>query len=276
MRSLITFSIILLAAMTVTSQSAIRRVDFKNFTYPATCASDESENVTVEDGEYSYEKEEDGYVDRFYFKVYAPEYGDLTGDGVEEAVIIAVCNTGGTGNFTEGYVFGVRNGKPELIARFPGGDRANGGLRSAKVVNRQLVIESNDTGEWGGACCPEYIVTSKYRLSGKNLIRIGIPSRREIYPVERVTFARGTSGKTFTVTIPGDEGKRFVVGARAGQELVVSVSSDDASLMLLDDASVTHGINNFLARLTKNGDHTIQVQNNTDKPLTITVNIRIQ
>ncbi len=267
---------LLICAAGVTAQTNIRQVDFGNFAYPAFCAGEESETITVEDSEYAYETKEDGHTDRRYFKVSAPEFGDLTGDGKDEAVIISVCNTGGTGNFTEGYIYSIKGGKPELIARLPGGDRADGGLRSAKVVNKQLVIESNDTGELGGACCPEFIVTSKFRLQGEKLIAVLTPSRRAIFPIERVTFARGTSGKTFTTTLPADEGKQFVVGAKAGQQLVVSTSSDDASLQLLDDASVTHGINNFLARLPKNGDYTVQIQNNTDKPLTITVNIRIQ
>jgi hypothetical protein len=274
MRIAILFTLLICAAGTA-AQTNIRQVDFGNFSYPAFCAGEESETITVEESEYAYEKEEDGYTDRMYFRVSAPEYGDLTGDGREEAVLISVCNTGGTGNFTEGYVYGIKGGKPVLIARIPGGDRAYGGLRSARVVNKQLVIESNDTGELGGACCPEFIVTSKYRLQGEKLIAVGTPLRRAIFPVERVTFARGTSGKTFTTTLPADEGKRFVVGARAGQQLRVSTSSDDASLQLLEDASVTYGVNNFRARLTMTGDHTIQIQNNTDKPLTITVNIKI-
>lgn len=277
MRSLFySIGLLFVATTVAAAQTDIRKVDFQNFAYPAFCAGEETETIKVEDGEYAYEKLEDGYTDRMYFKVSAPEFGDLNGDGKDEAVLISVCNTGGTGNFTEGYIYSMKGGKPELIARIPGGDRAYGGLRSAKVVSGRVVIESNDVGELGGACCPEFIVTTTYRLTGGKLNVVGTPARRPIFPVERVTFARGTSGKTFTTTLAADAGKRFIVGARAGQQLVVSTSSDDASLQLLDDASVTHGINNFLARLTKNGDHTVQIQNNTDKPLTITVNIRIQ
>jgi hypothetical protein len=41
------------------------------------------------------------------------------------------------------------------------------------------------------------------------------------------------SGKTFKITIPEEEGRRYIVGARAGQTLTVTVDTDQASLRLL-------------------------------------------
>jgi hypothetical protein len=271
-------SLALLFVSTISSiaQSDIRRIDFKNFTYDAMCVGEESAKVTVKDGEFSSEKQEDGYVDRFYFNVFDIAYGDLTGDGKDEAVILTVCNTGGTGNFSEGFVYTTKANKPSLIARIPGGDRAYGGLRSAKVVGGLLVIESNDVGEMGGACCPEFIVTTKYNVAGGKLVQAGKADRRDLYQTERVSFAKGTSGKIFQVRIPADGAKRLVVGAGANQNLFVSVSSKDASVRLLEDAAVTEGINNFTAKLPKNGDYTIEIQNQTSRDIKITVNVKIQ
>ncbi|HEX6124426.1 MAG TPA: hypothetical protein VFZ23_03560, partial [Pyrinomonadaceae bacterium] len=217
-------------------QHSIRAVDFKNFTYMANCISETPSKVTVKDGEFSEEKQEDGYVDRFYFNVLHIEYGDLTGDRQDEAIILTVCNTGGTGNFSEGFVYSMKAGKPSLVARIPGGDRAYGGLRSTRVENGLLVVESNDVGPEGGACCPQVIVTTRYKLTGNRIVKSGKEVRREIYPKERVTFAAGTSGKTFTTRIPAEEGKRFIVGGRAGQTLTVSIDTDKASLRLLEEA----------------------------------------
>ncbi|MDM7921693.1 MAG: hypothetical protein QUS14_05285 [Pyrinomonadaceae bacterium] len=275
MKILIAVALTFAASASLFAQ-AIRDVDFRNFTYSPYCAGSTPENVTVINDEFSEEKQEDGYVDRFYFKVYQPEYGDLNGDRLEEAVILSVCNTGGTGNFSEGFVFGTSAKKLVLLGRIPGGDRAYGGLRSAVIKNGLLVVESNDVGELGGACCPEVIVTTTYRLEGGKLSVVGVPVRREIFPVERIVFKRGTSGITFTTRLPADEGKRFVLGARAGQTLSVSVNSEDASLRLLEDANVTFGINNFLARLPKTGDYTIEVRNNAATEMDVQVNIKIQ
>ncbi|MGQ0543606.1 MAG: hypothetical protein ACT4O9_17470 [Blastocatellia bacterium] len=267
--------LLLISAVTVIAQSDIRSVDFKNFTYEPLCAGEESEKVTVKDGEFSFEKQMDGYVDRFYFNIFDTAFGDLDGDGKEEAVILSVCNTGGTGNFSEGYVYKIRSGKPLRVARIMGGDRAYGGLRSARIIGRFIVIERNDVGEMGGACCPEFVLTEKYRLSGDKVVEIGKATRRDMIPTERVLFAKGTSGKTFTTNIAGGEAKRFIVGARAGQRLSVSINTDRASLRLLGEARVTEGINSFVAVLPRNGDYTFEVQNNADNNLKIAINVKI-
>ena len=180
----------LIAAVAITSlgqnSSRIRKTDFKNFTYPAYCAGEQSEKISVKNREYSKETQEDGYVDRFWFKVFSIKYGDLTGDKRDEAVILSTCNTGGTGYFTEGYIYSMAAGQPKLIARIGGGDRAFGGLRDARVENGLLIVESNDAGEDGGACCPQFIVTQRYKLAGRKLIASGKPSRSPVPPDENI------------------------------------------------------------------------------------------
>jgi len=267
---------VLVMSLGAFAQGDITKVDFKNFTYEAFCASEEAENVTVKDGAFSKETQEDGYVDRFYFDVRDVAFGDLTGDGKPDAAVISVCNTGGTGNFSEGYVYSMIRGKPTLIARIPGGDRAYGGLRSVNIETGLLIVESNEVGEMGGACCPEFVVTSRYRVTGTKLIASGKPLKRPLVPTTRVTFDRGTSGKTYNnVKIAAGETIRYKVGARANQKLAVSVSSDSASLRLIEDAEVTPGINNFLAVLPSSGDYTIEIENTSNAEISITVNIKI-
>ena len=260
----------------VLGQGNIRSVDFKNFTYSVQCISETPQDITVKDGEFSKEEQQEGYVDRYQFNVYDIAFGDLDRDRSDEATVLTICNTGGTGNFSEGYVFSMKHGKPALVTRIPGGDRAYGGLRRTRVENGLLVVESNDVGPEGGACCPQVIVTTTYRVSGGRIAKVGKEVRREIYPKERLTFAKGTSGKTFKATLPPEEGKRFVIGAKAGQTLTVSIDTNKASLRLLEETEIKFGINNFLARLPKSGDYTIEVQNDSDAEVTLTVNVRIQ
>lgn len=269
-------SVFFTITVSVFGQGDIHKVDFKNFTYLAQCISETPEKITVKNGEFSKETQEDGYVDRYYFSVFDIAYGDLNGDRRDEAIVLSVCNTGGTGNFSEGFIFSMKAGKPLLVARIPGGDRAYGGLRRTRVEDGVLVVESNDVGPEGGACCPQIIVTTKYKLAGSRVVKFGKETRRDIYPRERVTFTKGSSGKTFTTTIPSSEGKRFIVGGRAGQTLTVSIDTDKASLRLLEEADVNFGINNFLVKLPKTGDYTIEIQNDSDAPLSVTVNIKIR
>ena len=254
----------------------IRKVDFKNFTYQPSCTYEDKKNITVKNGEFSAEKQEDGYVDRFYFNISSVTYGDLNGDNSEEAVVLTICNTGGTGNFSEGFVYTLKGDKPVLFVTIPGGDRADGGLRSARVDNGQLVVESNDPGENGGACCPQVVITARYDLSTGKLKKIGAVERRDLFPLQRINFAKGTSGTTMTVKIPAGEGRRYIVGARAGQILDVSTNTDKADLRLLEDAETTQNTNGFSATLPKSGDYTVEVTNFEDSPLEVILNIRIR
>lgn len=267
--------VLMFASLGVCAQANIRKVDFQNFTYEPSCAGEDTTKVTVAGGEFSEEKKIDEYTERFFFKVFNIIYGDLNGDRAEEAVILSVCNTGGTGNFTEGFVYSMKRGKPALVARIPGGDRADGGLRKAWIENGLLLIESNDGERSRGACCPGGTITEKVKLSGSKLLTVGQPIRKDLFPPQRVTFAKGASGATMKLTIPANEGKRLIVGARSGQTLSVSIDTDKASVDLDDDADVTNNINGFSAVLPKSGDYTIRVTNYEDIPLVVTVNIKI-
>jgi len=275
MRSARVLVFVFASCLTITAQSDIHSVDFKNFTYSAHCAGDSPENYKVKEGEYAFEKQEDGYVDRLYLNVMSVAYGDLNGDKKDEAIVLTVCNTGGTGNFSEGFVYGLKAGKPALLVRIPGGDRGYGGLRETRVENGLLAVDSNDAGENGAACCPEFIVTTKYKLTAGKLVRFGPETRREVVPTKRVTFAKGTSSSTIKVKIPAGEAVRYIVGARGGQKLSASVSSDQVSIRLIEDAEVTTGDNNLLAVLPKNGDYTIEVENTSAADIEVTVSIKI-
>lgn len=260
----------------------IRKVDFKNFTYQPSCAGpdDTPADVAVKNGEFSEEKKVDDITERFYFEIFSVTYGDVNGDRSEDAVILSTCNTGGTGNFSEGFIYEMKNGKPALLMRIPGGDRAYGGLREARVENGLLVVESNDVGELGGACCPEYIVTTKYKVKDNKLEQSGAESRREIYPAQRVEFAKGTSKTTLTVNLPEDSGiKRLVVGARAGQTLTVSAATSDKSekievMLLKGEADTTETDNKLTARLKENSDYIIQLRGAAEKSVSVTIEIR--
>lgn len=271
-------AVCLLLTASVFAQGDMHKVDFKNFTYSAHCLGDRPSKITVKDGEFSQEKQEDGYVDRFSFSIMDIAFGDLNGDKQDEAIVLSICNTGGTGNFSEGFIYSMRAGKASQVGRIPGGDRGYGGLRSTRVENGMLLVDSNDAGTEGAACCPQYIVTTKYRLGPRGgILKVGKSERRELYPKERVTFAKGMSSKTFETTIRAEEGKRFIVGAGSGQTMTVSIDTDKASVRLLEEeAEVKHGTNSFVAKLQKSGDYTIEVQNDSDAPLTLIVTIKIK
>lgn len=265
-------------ATPVTAQPDIRKVDFQNFTYTPSCSGedDKPEKITVKKGEFSRKKEIDGFVESFYFSVLSVEYGDLNGDGQDEAAINTVCNTGGTGQFTEGLIYTMKAGKPSLVIRFLGGDRADGGIREMKVADGLLVVEINDGERNTGACCPEGVIKSRYRLTGDKLTEVGKGVKRELYPRERLAFDKGASSTTFTVKIASGDRKRYTVGARAGQTLSVTVDSGDVSLAALDDLETTTGTNSFTAKVPKSGDHSFEVANDGEKDKVVKVSVSIR
>lgn len=266
-----------LAAAVFAQKGGIGKVDFNNFTYQPYCAGEKAAKVTVKDGEFSKETQQDGYTDRFYFKVFSVTYGDLTGDGRDEAIVLTVCNTGGTGNFSEGFIYTLKFGKPSLLARIEGGDRAHDGLRSAVVEDGLLLlVERNDAGEAGGACCPEFVVTTKYRLYDRKLAMSGVPLRRELYPLTPIRFARNASSATVKVTVAPDDRKRFILSARAGQVMSVSVDSPKISVRLLEDALVTEGVNGFTAKLQKGGNYTVELSNYEETAVEVTLTVGIE
>ncbi|MFL6467621.1 MAG: hypothetical protein ACJ72Z_06660 [Pyrinomonadaceae bacterium] len=275
-RFFILLSLLIFAAGACQAQSDIRKVDFKNFTYRPHCAGEETQTLTVKNGEYSMEKQMQDYVDRLYFNIFSVTYGDVDGDKTDEAIVLSTCNTGGTGNFSEGFVYKLQSGRPQLMARISGGDRAYGGLRAANVVDGLLVVERNDPGKDGANCCPELILSQKYKMTNGKLVEVGKATSRPIFPTERVSFDRGASGKTITVIVPANEGKRLLIGARAGQHLTVSAGNTKAQVRLLEDARITEGVNNFVAVLPKSGDYTIEISNQTDDAITVVLNIKIQ
>ncbi|MBS1792663.1 MAG: hypothetical protein JSS81_02345 [Acidobacteria bacterium] len=261
-------------AKAATPADEIRKTDFKNYTYEPSCAYDDPKKITVKKGEYTRDKGDD----KMFFSVESVNYGDLTGDKIEEAVVVTVCNTGGTGNFSEGFIYTLKDGKPELLSRIEGGDRADGGIRSAKVENGLLVVDRNDPGKNGGACCPEAAIKSKYRLEGKTLKQVGGDEKRDLYPPQRVRFERGAVDATVDVKLTDeDDIKRFIVSARAGQSLSVYSSSTDVSITLVDgDADVSKDGDSLEATLRQNGDFVIQVQKISDRSISSSITFEIQ
>lgn len=252
----------------------IKKTDFKNYTYETNCAGEKAEKLTVKNGEYSREKGDD----RVFFNVYAVTYGDVNGDADDDAIVLTNCNTGGTGQFSEGWVFAMKDGKPSLIANIEGGDRAYGGIRSAKAEGGVILVDQNDAGDEGGACCPEFAIVTKYKFDGKGLKKIGADPRRELYPAQRVKFSRGETSTTISLKLSADDDiKRYVVGASAGQTLFVTTSSKDLTLSLIDGEGETLQDGESLeVNLNENGDFKFQLQKTSEKSVNATLTIEIR
>jgi len=98
-------------------------------------------------------------------------FGDVDGDGAEEAILIVSSNLGGAGTMIEGYVFGLKDGAPVLRARIEGGDRGEGGLESAQVAGGEVVVRRFETGPTDAVCCPSRVLIERWRWSNGQLVK---------------------------------------------------------------------------------------------------------
>jgi hypothetical protein len=102
-------------------------------------------------------------------------FGDVTGDGIEEALIVLTVSIRGSAIPYYVYVYAWNGTKPKLIWSFETGDRADGGLRRVFSESGDLALELYGKNKfiagnlYGGdrpACCPDSFTRSYYKWTG--------------------------------------------------------------------------------------------------------------
>ncbi len=176
--------------------SPIRRIDFRNFTFPlAPYEKDhfKAQSITARNGKYDNEK---SHYEWRSARVGQVIYGDLTGDGREEALVPLTLEWIGANpansSDTEFYIFTIRNDtvSPLVMAdefddwtdytpyRNPT-DQCDGWIWGSDVKIERQVLKFNL--KVGGRHCVDngYDVTMKYRWNGSRLILIEKPLKRK-------------------------------------------------------------------------------------------------
>jgi hypothetical protein len=205
-----------------------------------------------------------GPIEGGSFEVQEVVYGDLTGDGRDEAVVRTVCNSGGSGFFDEGFVYTMKGGKPVLAGRLPGGDRAVGSVRCARIAEGALEVErvGNDTGTALGV---EFVDLESWRLRGKDLERVGSPVRRKLRggKAEEIRFAEGASSAVVHGRIAKPQGQaEYVLRARSGQTLKARITSKSGKAgfeVMIDDYTMVCRTAEWKGELSSSGEYRIFV-----------------
>jgi hypothetical protein len=138
---------LLLAPQVTYSQrrvSSIRSVDFANFTYRLPDGPNTEDYVTLRGGKRPQARNKKGEIIEDEMSLGEITYGDVTGDGVEEAIIYLDIVTGGSAAPGVIYIYTLRSGKPKLLWSFYTGDRADGGLHQVYADKGRLVVELNE------------------------------------------------------------------------------------------------------------------------------------
>ena len=174
----------------------IRHVDFKNFSFPW----DEKWAETVpslwhwinqppqayiqtvrgmhhfySSGQDEYERERAPLV-----SVDSVTYGDLDGDGMEEAAVHLNYSGGGTANWDFLYVYKLVRGRPKLMAILESGSRADGGLVRTSIAAGLLVLDFADAERRVGDCCSQGYIRVRYRWWNRGFTEEGPRERGDL------------------------------------------------------------------------------------------------
>jgi hypothetical protein len=158
--------------------SFIRRVDFGNFTFPSLPTNKCSmEQVRLIKGTYDAPKlrAQRSEEDCWSVVLVSVDYGDVTDDGVEEAMVVLYAEAGGNESRQDVFVYASEGSDPKLLWKFATGDGADGGLKRVFADNGKLVIELYGLGAkigkdvYGmnppevGTCCPKHFTRTIYK-----------------------------------------------------------------------------------------------------------------
>ena len=147
---------------------------------------------------------------------------------------------------------------------------------SAKISNGRLIVESNDPGENGASCCPEFILTTTYQLRAGKLEPIGKPLRRAVITRINVRFRPGASSTS--LKIPIDVGLRvqLVFRANRGQRLEITAIPARQLNLWMDDSEFINQGNKFITTLKNSGEQIVSLESlsRRNQIFNITVTIR--
>ena len=92
----------------------------------------------------------------------------LDGDGVDDAAVTLVTNTGGSGSFVQLVAVVNQSGEPSPNASASLGDRVR--VEAIRIAELQIEIDLVVHGPSDPLCCPSMSVTRIYILEDSNLI----------------------------------------------------------------------------------------------------------
>jgi hypothetical protein len=156
-----------LRASSELQKGGIRKVDFQNFDYASSCIGEDEPTriIHVSKGQAN-DQDEDFWADK-------PVYGDLKGDGQEEAVVVLSCHPSEmSANVvsSEIFVFEMSASGPKILAKLPSSNWGGRRVESATLSGKYVVV-----GYLDGECnaCTDWIVSVRFQWNGAWLVRVG-------------------------------------------------------------------------------------------------------
>jgi heat shock protein HslJ len=177
------------------------------------------------DGEYRKPIVE-GSATELVIRLVDTAFGDLDGDGVEDAVVILVTDPGGSGTFYDLAVVLNRDGNPEHIATASLGDRAK--IQALSIGAGHIVVRMITHGPEDPMCCPTQEVEQTFALQEGELVQI---ASQVFSPVD------GGSSDAITAEVGGIVWKWEGFENAAGETSIVVDDPNKYTLQLLPDGT---------------------------------------
>lgn len=151
--------------------------DLRNATLPDPCTGG-GRTVRLVDGVGTYPSPFDPSAEG-ELEVEPIGEADLDGDGAIELVAHLRCMPGGSGQADSVRAYHVEAGAYVEVATIPGGDRADGGLESARIDAGSIVVE-RASGDTEGLCCPTHVSRETWSLRDASFVRTSAEPPRPI------------------------------------------------------------------------------------------------
>jgi len=131
-------------------------------------------------------------------------FGDLNGDGPEDAAVILVENGGGTGQFESVVVMVNQNGVPAQAGVAQLGDRVQ--VNSLAIQDGRVMLDMLVQGPNDALCCPTQPVTQAYQLFTNGLFLMHATSKVSNGAERVITITSPASNAEVTnpVTVTGN------------------------------------------------------------------------
>jgi hypothetical protein len=124
--------------------------------------------IKLNDGVYKEKSLPDSATELVITMSHKMAFGDLNGDGVEDAAVVLISDPGGSGTFYDLVAVVNSKGKPTYAASVFLGDRVkvkDVRIRSGNIVVKMVIHQRTDP-----KCCPSLKVEQEYLLQGDALV----------------------------------------------------------------------------------------------------------
>jgi hypothetical protein len=177
---------------------SIRRVNFRNFTYPFENKDfqDIPKFIKVQRGKY--DEPHESLINYMYLRVKDIIYGDLTGDGQEEAAVLVLYGST-TANFslTDTYVFTMKGKRPKLLGILKesrvehdydsccaDADPWNEEVAGGRKISRGVLTVEHFVG--GSHSSPTKVISMSYKWNGKDFVLASRPFKRPVKKSDKI------------------------------------------------------------------------------------------